>query len=62
MTPPNTENDSLQFKQNSPIKQIGEVLFIGVIGVIIGVLCGGIIVFSGVLTLGIAGTLLKNRK
>jgi len=62
MTPPHTENDGLQFKQNFPIKQIGEVLFIGVIGAIIGVLCGSIVVFSGVLILGIAGTLLKDRR
>ncbi len=62
MTPPNTENDDLQFKQKSPIKHIGEVLFIGGTGAIIGVLCGSIIVFSGILTLGIAGKLLNDHR
>ena len=62
MTPPNTENDDLQLKQNSPIKHIGEVIFIGAIGAIIGILCGSIMVFFGALALGIAGKLLKDRR
>jgi hypothetical protein len=57
MIPKNTGDSILNFWHHPSKKYLGGMIAIGIVGGILGILCGSIIIFSGFLIVGAIGKL-----